>query len=275
MRSYLKHTKARQPKPIPTNRAEVSASYIYDRKVPQILSLAANRVEEWASHSWKWLSRLRIAILKRIKIKKRDSSRTMRVEQREAISALLKVILSHLDLKTMQVGVYNPETDVFSHLSINYLAYKANLSIRRAQRAMSWLYDSGYIIAYRQSSFDIETEEYIHKPSIRRVSNNLLSDLGITELALQRAKNKSRKNFQQTFIKSMTDKIVTPQIANTIHTVKAMISGIMSNTSSFKSPVNLDPSATYTEKINKLMTMIPNLSLSEAERMLPSRHSFK
>jgi hypothetical protein len=274
MRSYIKDTKARQTISTSASKVEVSASYINDRKVPQILSISASRVEEWSSHSWKWLSRLRVAILKRVKIKKRHSCRTMRIEQREAISALLKVMLSHLDLKTMQVGVYNPETDVFAHLSLNYLAHKANLSIRRTQRAMSWLYDSGYIIGFRQSSYDLETDEYIHKPSIRKISNSLLSDLGITDFAFQRARSKSRKNFQKIVIKSFTDTVVTPAIT-TINTVKDMISSIITNKSPSKNLINPDPSSTYTEKIKKLMTIMPNLSFSEAERMLPSPNSYK
>ena len=250
-------------------------SFINNRKVPQILSIAAKRVEEWSIHSWKWLSRLRIAVLKHFKVEKRLSTRTMRVDQREAITALVKVMLSHLDLKTMHVGVYNPETDVFAHLSLDYLAHKAGLALRRAQRAMAWLYDSGYVIAYRQSSYDLETEEYHHKPSIRRISNCLLEDLGITELAFQRARNKSRKNNKKILITSLVKKVVHPSNPNKINTIKDMFSSIIKNIVPSEIQINARPSNAYTEKIKKLMTIMPELSFSEAKRMLPCPNTYK
>ena len=250
-------------------------SFINNRKVPQILSIAANRVEEWSIHSWKWLSRLRIAVLKHFKIEKRLSTRTMRVDQREAITALVKVMLSHLDLKTMHVGVYNPETDVFAHLSLDYLAHKAGLALRRAQRAMAWLYDAGYVIGYRQSSYDLETEEYHHKPSIRRISNLLLEDLGITDLAFQRARSKSRKNHKKILIKSLTKEAVSSITPNTISTIKDMFSSIIKNISPSDNQINSRPSNTYTEKIKKLMSIMPDLSFSEAKRMLPCSSTYK
>lgn len=250
-------------------------SYIDDRKVPQILALSASRVGEWSSHSWKWLTRMRIAILRRVQIEKRLSCRTMRVDQRKAIAALLKVMLSHLDLKTMQVGIYNPETNVFTHLSLNYFAHKAGLSLRRTQRAMAWLYDAGYVIGFRQSSFDTETNEYHHKPSIRRVSNSLLQDLGITSLAIQRARNKSKKNFQKTLLKTLKADTQQSNNSNTVKAVKSMISGIVSRVMPSDVSNNSPPCKAYTEKIKKLMTLMPNLSYEEAKKMLPAPYTYK
>lgn len=248
-------------------------SYIGNRKVPQILSLAASRVGEWSLHSWKWLSKMRSAVLKRIQIEKRLSSRTMRVDQREAIYSLLKVLLSHLDLKTMQVGIYNPEMNIFTHLSLNYLAHKAGLSLRRAQRAMAWLYEAGYVIGYRQSSFDLETNEYLHKPSVRCVTAFLLQDLGITSLALNRARQKSRKGLKLPLTNS-SDKKESP-VKPVLDTVKNMISSVFNKPPTKNKTRSAISIKEYTEKIEHLMLRMPEISFDEAKRMLPLPNAYK
>lgn len=252
-------------------------SFIENRKAPQILALSASRVGEWSSHSWKWLSRLRLAILQRVNAKKRISTRTMRVDQRNAISALLRVLLSHLDLKTMQIGIYNPESDVFIHLSLDYLAKRAKLPLRRAQRALSWLYEAGYVIGYRQSSLDFETNEYSYKPSVRKISHFLLQDLGITSFAIQRARNRSRKHLEKFLSNAYKSKGTRPKEQNFVGSIKEMASNLL-NTASFKTnnaPVSSDVFKIYTEKIKKLMDLMPGISQEEAKRMLPSPNSYQ
>lgn len=250
-------------------------SYIDNRKVPQILSLAAKRVGEWSLHSWKWLTRLRTAVLMRVNLEKRLSTRTMRTDQREAIFSLLKVILSHLDLKTMQIGVYNPETGVFAHLSLDYLAHKAGLPLRRAQRAMAWLYDAGYVIGYRQSSFDLETNEYTHKPSVRKVSFHLLKDLGITELAFQRARRKSRKNLDKCLSKFYPSTKVGEGIFTTTQNIISSITDMLKPKAPHSNRPTTNSINIYTEKIKKLTELMPNLSIEEAQRMLPKPNACK
>jgi len=258
------------------NETQEMHSYIGKRKVPQILALSADRAEQWTSHSWKWLSRMRIAVLRRISAEKRLSSRTMRIEQRKSILALLKVMLSHLDLNTMQVGVYNPETDVFTHLSLEYFAHKANLSLRRTQRAMAWLYEAGYVVGYRQSSFDIDTNEYQHKPSVRKITIALLQDLGITSIAIQRARDRSRKHLKKSLIKSYQKKTLQQKDQGSINTVKSITSNIASTLiPTGKISTLSGKRASYTEKIQKLMSLIPNVSLQEAQSMLPIPSTYK
>lgn len=240
---------------LPSSLSAYTPSHIGSRNVPQILALAASRVEQWSEHSWKWLVKLRTAILGRVANGKRLSTKTMRKDQRVAIMKLLNVILSHLDLKTMQVGIYNPETGVFVHLTLAYLAHKAGLSYSQAQRAMAWLYEGGYIVGFRQSSFDEMTGEFVHKPSIRRVSNHLLSDLGITELAFTRARTSAKKSaLNQTVTKSL-DK------------VKSAACGVVKKaTNIFVKKVGM-PLDEYAEKLNKIIAH--GIPLDEAKRMLP------
>lgn len=246
----------------PKNPGTSQSFFINDRKVPQILSLASKRVDEWSKSSWKWLTRFRIAILARVALGKRLSSRTMREDQREAIEALLKVILSHLDLSTMQVGVFNPETGVFVHLTLEYLAHKAALSYSKAQRAMAWLYEAGYVMGLRQSSFDAENNKFIHQPSIRRASNHLLLDLGITDLALGKARAKCKKT-----------KIVSTghMVHKAVAQVKKVFSSVFKSTTPATPKKTGIPMAEYLEKVSKLVES--GFSIEEARQILPKPSS--
>lgn len=250
-------------------------SYLIDKKRPQILSLATSRVGEWSMSSWKWLARFRVALLQRVRDESRQSSRTMRREQREAISEVLKVVFQYLDLNTMCVGFYHRETSVFVHLSMDFLAKKAGLPIRRAQRAMNWLYQSGYIVGYRQSSYDIDTNEYYHKPSIRRVNIKLLLDLGITEFALQKARGRSKKRFEGILLNALSVKDGSDHISvkNELK-VQNILNGFAKAFSLTSNTKPVHPPSVYYEKLEQLMKLMPNLTTNEAKKMLPAPESY-
>tara|TARA_R110002110_G_scaffold415856_3_gene658456 strand:- start:31561 stop:32310 length:750 start_codon:yes stop_codon:yes gene_type:complete len=245
-------------------------SLLINKKTPQILSLAADRAGQWAQHSWKWLHSFRGALLRRVENQKRVSTRTMRSDQRQAIHQLLQIILSHLDLKTMQVGFYHQETQMFVHLSIGYLSRKAQLSERRTQRALCWLQQSGYLSAFRQSSYDELTNEYIHKPSVRRVHQKLLFELGITPRALHKARTRSSQNYQNRLISKKLNQNTgvslktNPVGDNTLATILKL------PFAKPKKPIPTHPPpSVYYEKINKIMSIFPNISFEEAKNMLP------
>ena len=241
-----------------------NASISFSR--PQILDIAANRVEEWSAHSWKWLTKLRSAVLVRVANQKRSSTRTMRCDQRKAIAQLLQVMIHYLDLKTMQVGFVHSESQTFVHLSLEFLSKKANLPMRRAQRAMSWLYQSGYISGLRQFHYDPETQEYQHKPSARRVNPRLLIDLGITEHALlnarKRSKNRQRKQMMENLIMPISKPLIP--ILHIDNLQMQLTKQIIQ-----KSQKERPPPETYLAKLKKLISLFPNLSIDEVKSMLP------
>lgn len=238
---------------------------------PQILSIASGRVDEWCTHSWKWLSRLRTTILERVSRNQRVSTRTMRADQRLAIAQLLKVILHHTDLKSMKIGFLHAPTQTFVHLSLAFLAKKANLPIRRAQRALQWLYQSGYISGYRQSIFDESSSTYIHKPSIRYVNAKLLFDLGIKEFALHNARNRATKRQRkECFKQQYSFQQPTHKEVNNRRAITAQLATIINPVMPKQPKSKLPPSDAYLSKIKKLMTLFPNLSQNEARDMLPS-----
>lgn len=247
-------------------------SKLNDKKTPQILSLAASRAGQWAQHSWKWLHSFRGALLKRVENQERISTRTMRLDQRTAIYQLLQIILSHLDLKTMQVGFYHQETQTFIHLGISYLARKAQLSERRTQRALRWLQQSGYISAFRQSTYDDLTDEYIHKPSVRRIHSKLLFELGITPRALNKARVRSTQNYKNRLISKKISENITPDWHPPYKNSKTLASLIpLHSVNTNKKYTTHPPPNIYYEKIQKLMLIFPNISLEEARSMLPQR----
>lgn len=238
-----------------------STHIIGSRKVPQILALAASRVEQWSDKSWKYLTRFRISILERILNGRRISARTMRKEQRQAITALLRVILANLNLSTMQIGFIDKQTGIFVHLTLEYLAHQAKLDLRTAQRAMSWLYESGYVIGTRQSSVDLDTGEYINKPSIRQISGLLLSDLGISHFALSNAKQRSAKPT----VKKSVGNIAIKAFNQLKENFTSKLKPICKPTNPIKTFCLIE----YKEKLAKLMEAMPHISLSEAQSMLP------
>lgn len=242
----------------------------YDQNLPQILSLSVKRVGDWSTHSWRWLGKIRKALLNRVVAEKRKSTRTLRIDQRIAIEKLLRTILSHIDLKTMCIGYYDKDSGTFIHLGIEYLANKAELNLRRAQRALQWLYESGYIIGHRRSAIDENTGEYVHKTSIRKASLFLFIDLGITETALIRARNRSQKRVERTVLNVFQKSSSTNKPA-----IKKVLSEVSNLFTQVKPIPQQSMPKTYLEKLKKLKILFPDKSTNELKSMLPSPHSYK
>lgn len=250
---------------------------INGKKAPQILCLAAKRAGEWSEHSWKWLQRIRGALLLRVQNETRKSTKSLRIDQRVAIHKLLVTILSHVDLKTLCLGYYDKQTGVFIHLGVEYLAKKSGLCVRRTQRALQWLYEAGYLVGHRRSTIDEDTGEYIHKTSIRKVSLRLFLDLGITEIALHRARNKAKKKVEG-LVLSVLDK-PTPSKGKRRKDGGLDIGSIINNlTGAFstkpKSKDYTEPPE-YLNRIKQMQEIFPNKTINEIKLMLPDPHTYK
>lgn len=252
---------------------EGNNSYIDNRKVPQILALANRRAEEWSNSSWKWLTRLRSALLQKVSTQHRRSCRTLRSEQRQAIYCLLKVVLSYLDLTTLCVGVRHQESQVFTHLSLAFFAKKSGLHIRRVQRAMQWLCNAGYIIPYRRSFYDIETEQYYHQPSIRRINPILFKDLGISPAALRRAREHASHYLRKLFSRSALScfSSVVSENKRPFFDKKSYYLPLKGK----ENPKADTLPTLYLQKIQQLIAAFPSLTFFEAQRLLPPAHTYK
>lgn len=124
------------------------------------------------------------------------SLRQQRSERREACLDLLGALIHYLDLVTLRVGIPHDD-DTFSGLTLDFLAEKAGLGVRRAERACRDLYRAGlvniYPIAQRQ-----EDGRYRGLPAIRSVPTALFKVFGLDQwLPREREKAFRRRRRQQ------------------------------------------------------------------------------
>ena len=105
------------------------------------------------------------------------SPRQQRSERREACLDLLGALVHYLDLATLRVGI--PQADGSIHgLSLAFLAERAGLGRRRAERACRDLRRAGLITVYPhlQKTGD---DRYRSRPAIRGVPEALFQVFGL------------------------------------------------------------------------------------------------
>ncbi len=116
------------------------------------------------------------------------SARRQRSERREACLALLGALVHYLDLVTLRVGI--PQADgSFQGLTLEFLAEKAGLGLRRAERACRDLRKAGLVEVYPIAQ---KTDGDRHKglPAIRRLPVSLFQVFGLSRW-LQRERDKA------------------------------------------------------------------------------------
>ena len=118
------------------------------------------------------------------------SARQQRSERREACLALLGALVHYLDLATLRVGI--PQADgSFQGLTLEFLAERAGLGLRRAERACRDLRKAGLVKIYPIAR---KTEDDRHQglPAIRRLPVALFKVFGLSRW-LQRERDKAAK----------------------------------------------------------------------------------
>ena len=124
------------------------------------------------------------------------SARRQRSERREGCLALLGALVHYLDLVTLRVGV--PQADgSFEGLTLEFLAEKAGLGLRRAERACRDLRKAGLVEVYPIAR---KTDGDRHKglPAIRRLPVALFQVFGLSRwLQRERDKAASRRRRQR------------------------------------------------------------------------------
>ena len=107
------------------------------------------------------------------------SARQQRSERREACLALLGALVHYLDLVTLRVGI--PQADgSFKGLSLEFLAEKAGLGLRRAERACRDLRKAGLVEVYPIAQ-KTEDDRYKGLPAIRRLPVSLFKVFGLNQ----------------------------------------------------------------------------------------------
>ena len=124
------------------------------------------------------------------------SARRQRSERREACLALLGALVHYLDLVTLRVGI--PQADgTFEGLTLEFLAERAGLGLRRAERACRDLRRAGLVEVYPLAR---KTEDGGHKglPAIRRLPVALFKVFGLSKwLQHERDKAAHRRRRQR------------------------------------------------------------------------------
>ncbi|MEI2806877.1 MAG: hypothetical protein V9G18_13340 [Albidovulum sp.] len=116
------------------------------------------------------------------------SARRQRSERREACLALLGALVHYLDLVTLRVGV--PQADgSFEGLTLEFLAERAGLGLRRAERACRDLRKAGLVEVYPIAR-KTDGDRYRGLPAIRRLPVSLFKVFGLSRW-LQRERDKA------------------------------------------------------------------------------------
>ncbi len=105
------------------------------------------------------------------------SARQQRSERREGCLALLGALVPYLDLVTLRVGI--PQADgSFQGLTLEFLAERAGLGLRRTERACRDLRKAGLVEVYPIAQ-QTEAGRYRGQPAIRRLPASLFKVFGL------------------------------------------------------------------------------------------------
>lgn len=146
------------------------------------------------------------------------SDRQQRSERREACLSVLGCLLHYLDLATLRVGI--PQNDSsFQGISMPFIAEKAELNLKRAERAVRDLIKAGLITVHPLCK-KLSDTLYKGYAAIRTVSAKLFTIFGMAgrlrferDKASARLKKKTRKH--ETKNKAKIDLISSAAIQST------------------------------------------------------------
>lgn len=124
------------------------------------------------------------------------SARRQRSERREACLALLGALVHYLDLVTLRVGI--PRADgTFAGLTLEFLAERAGLGLRRAERACRDLRKAGLVEVHPVAQ-KTEDDRHTGLPAIRRLPVALFKVFGLNKwLQHERDKAAHRRRRQR------------------------------------------------------------------------------
>ncbi|MDG4597524.1 MAG: replication protein RepA [Candidatus Contendobacter sp.] len=123
------------------------------------------------------------------------SARQQRSERREACLSLLGALIHYLDLVTLRVGI--PQADgTFKGLTLEFLAERAGLGLRRAERACRDLRRAGLVEIYPIAQ-KTEDDRYKGLPAIRRLPVSLFKVFGLSRWLQHERDKASRRQRRQ------------------------------------------------------------------------------
>ena len=159
------------------------------------------KILSWAGEAWRRFYNLPGSYFNEVRIV-RPSKRRQRSEAREALSSISQVLLHYTELASLRVGVPH-EAAGFRSLTIEFLAEKAGIGVKRAQRAIDILKRAGYIKLIER--FDIKDERFIGLAAVKSLTLAFFKACGINLQALSAQRRLARKRLNKKRSKLIAD----------------------------------------------------------------------
>jgi len=154
---------------------------------------ARPKIITWAIDAWSRFYESPLLYFNEIRMY-RHSDRQQRSESREALSSIAQVILHYTELASLRVGVPHV-TDGFRSLTIEFIAKKAGIGVKRAQRAIKLLVRAGYMKMIER--FDFKDDRFIGLAAVKCLTPSFFKACGINLQALSAQRRLARKRLNK------------------------------------------------------------------------------
>jgi Mn-dependent DtxR family transcriptional regulator len=159
----------------------------------------------------------------------RETMRQERTEGREADSSILQLLLHYTDLVSLRAGV-PLETGSFLPLSVQFVAEKLNLSLKRVLRALSRLKKAGYLIVHqRYKKGENGENDYTGLVAIKCLTVKLFNELGISPAKLELRRKKAAARLKK-MCRDFKDKVQEEVNKHGVDAIKALVESVTNNT---------------------------------------------
>lgn len=168
---------------------------------------ARPKILTWAMDAWSRFYTSPGTYFKEIRLY-RESQRQQRSESREAVASVAQVLLHYTELASLRVGVPHI-TNGFRSLTIEFLATKAEIGVKRASRAIKVLKRAGYLKMIER--FDTKEGEpgmapqFIGLAAVKSLTPGFFKACGINLQWLSAQRRLARKRINKRFSNHIRD----------------------------------------------------------------------
>lgn len=155
------------------------------------------KIITWAMDAWQRFYLLPASYFKEIRLF-RNSSRQQRSEAREALASISQVLLHYTELASLRVGIPQAN-DGFRSLTIEFLAEKAGVGLKRAQRAIKLLARAGYLKMLERFDVTLKDgkERFIGLAAVKCITPSFFKACGINMQSLSAQRGQARKRLNK------------------------------------------------------------------------------
>ncbi|MBA2651696.1 MAG: hypothetical protein H0U73_05465 [Tatlockia sp.] len=206
----------------------------------------------WAMAAWCRFYNLPSSYFSELRLY-RKSERQQRSESREAVASIAQVLLHYTELATLRVGV--PQiAEGFRSLKIEFLAEKAGLGLKRAQRAVALLKRAGYLRVIER--FDTKEEKgdtrFIGLAAVKCLTPTFFKACGINLQALSAQRKLARKRLKRKHNEMVARSNEQTTMAAKIIDYSGIEKGSKAHVAAMKSLLQTDEAKQIQERDNRL-----------------------